>query len=193
MVTIGACFLASFGFTASPSVQRTLAAQRGAVFRCAGTRCGASDYLADVPQGAPDAILGIAQAFRESTAPGKVNLAVGAYRDDGGTPFVLPSVREAEKRLLERGEKKEYAPIDGLPAFRKLALEFAYGSDCAALKEGRIAAVQTLSGTGACRIAGEFYSRFLPKGTAIYVSDPTVRMPPHTREREPASYGQRIW
>jgi len=33
--------------------------------------------------------------------------------------------------------------------------------------------VQTLSGTGACRVAGEFFARFLPKGTTIYVSDPT--------------------
>jgi len=134
--------------------------------------CSASDYLADVPEGAPDAILGIAQAFRESPRDDKINLAVGAYRDNSGSPFVLPSVREAEGRLLARGEKKEYAPIDGLPSYKNLALEFAYG-DMAALKDGRIAGVQTLSGTGACRIAGEFYSRFLPKGTVIYVSDPT--------------------
>ena len=34
--------------------------------------------------------------------------------------------------------------------------------------------MQTLSGTGACRIAGEFFARFLPnKGTKIFVSDPT--------------------
>jgi aspartate aminotransferase len=131
-----------------------------------------SGYIADIPQGAPDAILGIAQAFRESNAENKVNLAVGAYRDDSGVPFVLPSVSEAERRILERGEKKEYAPIDGLADYTRLALQFAYG-DCAALKEGRIAGVQTLSGTGACRIAGEFYARFLPKGTAIYASDPT--------------------
>ena len=64
-------------------------------------------YIADIPQGAPDAILGIAQAFRESSAENKVNLAVGAYRDDSGVPFVLPSVSEAERRILERGEKKE--------------------------------------------------------------------------------------
>lgn len=132
-----------------------------------------TDYQKDIPQGPPDAILGFAQAFRESTASGKVNLVVGAYRDDDGAPFVLPSVAEAEKRLLARGEKKEYAPIDGNPAFTKKALQFAYGEDCAALAEGRIAGVQTLSGTGACRIAGEFYARFLPKGTAIYASDPT--------------------
>ena len=62
--------------------------------------CGAASYLAEVPQGAPDAILGIAQAFRESTAPNKVNLAVGAYRDENGVPWVLPSVREASQRLL---------------------------------------------------------------------------------------------
>lgn len=130
-------------------------------------------YQADIPMGPPDAILGFAQAFRESKAPGKVNLVVGAYRDDDGSPFVLPSVAEAEKRLSARGEKKEYAPIDGLPAFTKKALQFAYGEDCKALEEGRIAGVQTLSGTGACRIAGEFYARFLPKGTSIYVSDPT--------------------
>ena len=115
----------------------------------------ASAYLADVPQGAPDAILGIAQNFRECTAPGKVNLAVGAYRDDGGSPFVLPSVREAEQKLLAKGEKKEYAPIDGLPDFKKLALEFAYGEGNPKLADGRIVGVQTLSGTGACRIAGE--------------------------------------
>jgi len=132
----------------------------------------AGGYIADIPQGAPDAILGIVQAFRESKATNKVNLAVGAYRDDGGVPFVLPSVVEAERRILARGEKKEYAPIDGLADYTRLALQFAYG-DCDALKEGKIAGVQTLSGTGACRIAGEFYSRFLPKDTAIYVSDPT--------------------
>ena len=130
-------------------------------------------YLDDVPQGEPDAILGIAQAFRESTQSGKVNLVIGAYRDDKGNPYVLPSVAEAEKRCQTRGEYKEYAPIDGLADFTKHALAFAYGESCAALSEGRIAGVQTLSGTGACRIAGEFYARFLPKGTAIHVSDPT--------------------
>ena len=87
----------------------------------------AAGYLAEVPQGKPDAILGIAQAFREDKREDKVNLAIGAYRDDGGSPFVLPSVREAEKRLLERGENKEYAPIDGSAAFREKALGFAYG------------------------------------------------------------------
>lgn len=42
-----------------------------------------------------------------------MNLAIGAYRDEGGSPLVLPSVRVAEKRLLEKNVNKEYAPITG--------------------------------------------------------------------------------
>ena len=54
--------------------------------------------------------------------------------------------------------------------FINLAVQFAYGSD---VDLQRIAAIQSLSGTGACRVGGEFYARFLPKGTHIYIPDPT--------------------
>ena len=158
----------------------TLSLQAGAppvhrASRHAVVRAAAADYLKEIEQGPPDAILGIAANFRASTAENKVNVAVGAYRTNEGVPWVLPSVREAEQRILAAGKNKEYAPIEGLGDFVGHAMEFAYGKDCAALKEGRIAAVQTLSGTGACRIAGEFYSRFLPRGTAteVYLPDPT--------------------
>lgn len=48
----------------------------------------------NVPMGAPDVILGIKEAYLKDTHPKKVNLGVGAYRDDDGKPFVLPSVRK---------------------------------------------------------------------------------------------------
>ena len=84
-------------------------------------RMSAGDsYLSKVPMGPPDAILGIAEAFKASTVPGKVNVAVGAYRDDQGSPWVLPAVRAAEAKLIERGENKEYAGIVGLPGFVKV-------------------------------------------------------------------------
>jgi len=127
-------------------------------------------YLDEVPLGPPDAILGIAAEFRASTNPQKVNVCVGAYRDENGQPWVLPSVRAAEESLLKSGAKKEYAPIDGDQEFVKRALKFAYGDS---LDMENIAAVQTLSGTGACRIGGEFFARFLPPGTEILLPDPT--------------------
>ena len=42
--------------------------------------------------GPPDAILGVTEAFKKDSNPKKMNLGVGAYRDDAGQPFVLPSV-----------------------------------------------------------------------------------------------------
>lgn len=53
----------------------------------------ASGIWSDVPMGPPDAILGIAQAYRQCEDPRKVNVCVGAYRDDNGKSYVLPSVR----------------------------------------------------------------------------------------------------
>ncbi len=64
----------------------------------------------------------------------KVNLGVGAYRDDNGKPFVLFSVREAEKRILERGVDHEYAAIQGNDLFIKLSEKFVFGEESLLLK-----------------------------------------------------------
>jgi aspartate aminotransferase len=122
-----------------------------------------------IPMGPPDAILGIAQAFRACEDPRKVNVCVGAYRTSEGKPWVLPSVRRAEEILLQNDDPKEYLAIEGDQGFVEKALKFAYGSDA---PMERIAGVQTLSGTGACRIGGAFLSQFLPHRT-IYIPNPT--------------------
>jgi aspartate/tyrosine/aromatic aminotransferase len=121
-----------------------------------------------IPEGPPDAILGIAQAFRACTAANKVNVCVGAYRDANGQPWILQSVRKAELSMLDDpSENKEYLPIEGDQAFVAKALQFAYGAE-APLE--RIAGVQTLSGTGACRIGGRFLANFYSNSN-IYVPD----------------------
>lgn len=102
-----------------------------------------------------------------------MSLGVGAYRDDKGKPYVLEAVRQAEKKVLEAKMNHEYAGIQGVGDYVKLALEFAYGEDSPALKEKRVAGVQTISGTGACRLAGDFYARFLGKGSPFYLPEPT--------------------
>lgn len=127
-------------------------------------------YLSEIPMGAPDAILGIAENFKKCTDPNKVNVCVGAYRDENGKPWILPSVREAEKILMEDPlENKEYASISGDAGFVQQAMKFAYGQEA---DLSTIAAVQTLSGTGACRIGGEFLGKFYPV-KKIYIPDPT--------------------
>eukprot|EP01083_Nonionella_stella_P222588 794106_1 len=127
-------------------------------------------FLAEIPMGAPDAILGIAENFKACTDPNKVNVCVGAYRDENGKPWILPSVREAEKLMIDdAAETKEYASIAGDAAYVAEAVKFAYGQD---MDLSSLAAVQSLSGTGACRIGGNFLAKFAPV-KKIYIPDPT--------------------
>jgi aspartate aminotransferase len=99
-------------------------------------------------------------------------LGVGAYRTEEGKPLVLPSVRTAEYRILKRDTDKEYAPISGVPSFIECSLKFGYGENANVLKEGRVAAVQAISGTGGCRLAGEFLHKFFGEKN-IHVPNPT--------------------
>ena len=113
------------------------------------------------------------QAYKEDDFPMKVNVGVGAYRCDEGLPFVLPCVRKAEAILQASQLDHEYSGIAGCVDFVNHALEFVYGAgaDSKPLHEGRIAGVQTLSGTGGLRVMGEVLKEF--GHTEIYVPNPT--------------------
>ena len=109
-----------------------------------------------------------------SVYPRRRTLIIDSFvGDDKGKPYVLPSVRKAEDKVVSLQLDKEYAGITGVPAFTKAAALLAYGPDSAPLKEDRIAITQTLSGTGALRIGGAFLERFYPGAKTIYVPTPT--------------------
>jgi aspartate aminotransferase len=127
-----------------------------------------------VPLGPPDPILGLTEAFNKDPDPRKITLGVGAYRDGDNKPWVLPSVRAAEAKILAAKLSKEYLGIAGDANFVGKSLQFAYGANSKPLTENRIAALQTLSGTGACRVAAEFLNRFkLSTNNVIYQPNPT--------------------
>ena len=64
----------------------------------------------NVTLGPKDPILGITEAFRADQAPEKVNLGVGAYRDDDGKPFVLECVKKAELMMTSIYKDKRIYP-----------------------------------------------------------------------------------
>ncbi|KAF8203604.1 glutamic oxaloacetic transaminase AAT1 [Pholiota molesta] len=128
---------------------------------------------ANVPAGPPDAILGITEAFKADKDPRKINLGVGAYRDENGKPYILPSVKKAEGLVNASVPDKEYLPITGLPEFTKNAALLAYGAESTPLKQGAVSVTQSLSGTGALRIGGAFLARHYPQSKDIYVPVPT--------------------
>ncbi|OMJ86644.1 hypothetical protein SteCoe_11793 [Stentor coeruleus] len=124
-----------------------------------------------VPKGPPDAILGISEAFKRDKNPRKVNLGVGAYRDDSGKPVILPSVQKAKSLILETPDH-EYLPIEGLSKFTQLATSLAY-DNASPLKDHRVASIQSLSGTGALRLGMAFIQRFYPHSRRVYIPNPT--------------------
>eukprot|EP00245_Coleochaete_scutata_P001620 TRINITY_DN11_c0_g1_i1.p1 TRINITY_DN11_c0_g1~~TRINITY_DN11_c0_g1_i1.p1 ORF type:complete len:489 (+),score=93.14 TRINITY_DN11_c0_g1_i1:132-1598(+) len=125
-----------------------------------------------VPQAPPDPILGVSEAFKADTSPLKLNLGVGAYRTEELKPYVLSVVKKAETRMLEKGENKEYLPIEGLAEFNKATADLLLGADSEVAKKGLVATVQALSGTGALRLGVAFIQRYMP-GATVYISAPT--------------------
>lgn len=120
----------------------------------------------------PDAIFFTKTRFKNDSDPRKINLGVGAYRTEEGKPYVLNVVKEAEAALLQnKSLNKEYLPIGGDAEFISASQASLFG-DCAAAGDGRIAGVQTLSGTGALRICANFLANNFP-GITVFKSSPT--------------------
>ncbi|CAG8979279.1 hypothetical protein HYALB_00013447 [Hymenoscyphus albidus] len=136
--------LSSGRIAARQTAIRGSATRNVAAMRCAST-------WANVPQGPP--------------------VRVGAYRDDQGKPYVLPSVRTAENTVVAQELNKEYAGITGVPEFTKAAAVLAYGEGSSALD--RLVITQSISGTGALRIGGAFLQRFFPGAKKIYIPTPS--------------------
>ncbi|BFG17910.1 hypothetical protein CerSpe_041840 [Prunus speciosa] len=120
----------------------------------------------------PDPILGVSEAFKASTNQSKLNLGVGAYRTEELQPYVLDVVKKAENLMIERGENKEYLPIEGLAAFNKVTAELLFGADNPVIKQQKVATVQGLSGTGSLRLAAALIERYFP-GAKVLISSPT--------------------
>ena len=133
--------------------------------------------FAKMALGPKDPILGIQEAFVADPNPDKVSLGVGAYRDDNGKPWILPSVRKAEKKLIESPDyNHEYFPIVGSVKLCKEAKKLMYGTD-AALDD--MVSLQSLSGTGSLRVLFGFIKEQW-QISSPYSELPTIYVPDQT-------------
>ncbi len=120
----------------------------------------------------PDAILGLAEAYRGDPRTEKINLSSGVFVDATGKTPVLPTVLEAERRLAAAEGSKLYRPIDGEVAYRELVRALALGADHEAVTSGRALATQTPGGTGGLRVAADLL-RQTGSGETLWMSEPT--------------------
>jgi len=125
-----------------------------------------------VTPGPPIEVLHMKKMFDEDQSDLKINLTVGGYKDDNGKPWVLPVVRETELAIVSDPQTShEYLPALGCEAANNAAVELLLG-DCAATREGRAFALQSLGGTGPIRVGAEFLQQLIGCRVARY-SDPT--------------------
>lgn len=81
----------------------------------------------------PDAIFEVLRRFNGDASPDKVNVCVGAYRDENGKPWTLPSVQMAKKTF--EGADHEYSPMIGHRGFRDAAVELLFHGSKALAQE----------------------------------------------------------
>ncbi len=119
-----------------------------------------------------DPILGLNEQFATDPNPAKVNLGVGVYYDDNGKLPLLRCVAEAERQLMESPAPRGYLPIDGIAAYDHAVQGLVFGADSEIVRNGRVATVQALGGTGGLKVGADFLRRLDPRAKVL-ISDPS--------------------
>ncbi|RDW78912.1 Aspartate aminotransferase [Aspergillus mulundensis] len=125
--------------------------------------------LQHAPPGGPFAL---AAEYQHDENPNKVDLVIGAYRDDNGQPWQLPSVKEAKRRMNIESIDHEYLPLRGNTDFLDAARTLVFGPTISQNTVRSIASIQTVSGTGANSLIAAFLQRHA-QPTNIWLPDPT--------------------
>lgn len=125
------------------------------------------DNLAAAPA---DPILSLNKLFINDTGSNKVDMGIGIYKDENGDACILPSVKQAEAWLLEEQQTKGYLSSAGNPDYNREIRALILGGDTDGFKRART--VQAPGGTGALRLAADFFRKFQPKGR-IFIPNPT--------------------
>ncbi len=113
------------------------------------------------------------ERFKEDPRSDKVNLSIGLYYNDDGIIPQLQAVAEAEARLnAEPHGASLYLPMEGLSGYRQAIAPLLFGAEHTALKQNRIASIQTVGGSGALKVGADFLKRYFPE-SHVWVSDPT--------------------
>lgn len=129
--------------------------------------------FAQVQAAPPIAIFALSRAYRQDTHPKKVDLGIGAYRDNTARPWVLPVVRKAQIAVAQDETLDfEYLNQLGLPEFTSAAQNLLLGADSPIIKENRVISCQTLSGTGALALSAALLVKIMGYKT-VYYSKPT--------------------
>ena len=63
-----------------------------------------TNYYENIEMAPADSILKLSVGYKADSNPKKVNLGIGAYRDENGSPYVFPVVQRAQKIIADKIE-----------------------------------------------------------------------------------------
>lgn len=133
-----------------------------------------SKFFTQITELPPDPLFGLKARYNADTRPDKVDLGIGAYRDNSGKPWILPAVQKAERKLISsESYNHEYLGISGYEPFLTEAAKVILGKNSKAIAGDLLVSQQSLSGTGALHLAGTFLKQFYAGNPTIYLSKPT--------------------
>uniref|UniRef100_A0A915ITJ3 aspartate transaminase n=1 Tax=Romanomermis culicivorax TaxID=13658 RepID=A0A915ITJ3_ROMCU len=125
----------------------------------------------DIPMATMVEVFSKTKSFQEDKSPTKVNLAIGAYRDDEGKPYILPVVAWAEQNLPDVNDI-EHSSIFGYQSFTEAACRLLMGDNHDVFCRKKVFGIQCISGTGGLRLAGDYLLHVL-KYKNIYIPSPS--------------------
>lgn len=128
-------------------------------------------FFHEIAEGQPDPIFGLNEAFHADVRPNKLNLIIGIYKDDQLRSHLMGSVMQAKNQIASQDVLADYLPIDGLSDLHEQLGRIVFGEKRWKENHGRIYTAQSVGGTGALQVGGQFLCQEVSKSIAI--STPT--------------------
>ena len=118
-----------------------------------------------------DPIFGLSSKFEADQRKEKVDLGIGFYRAEDLCAKPFEAILQAKKIFQKEAETAKYQAIEGNALFCNLAGNLIFGKDLFSKYKKSMAKVQSIGGTGALRLAGEFLYPLSNK--ELFLPDPT--------------------
>ncbi len=119
-----------------------------------------------------DATVALLARFRGDPRTAKMNLACGTFVNSDGQVPLMRAVRDAEISLAAEARPRDYQAMTGDERLLRADRELLLGRELADALRHRLAALQTLGGTGALRIAADLLHALMP-AARVYIGRPT--------------------
>ncbi|KAF3052159.1 hypothetical protein E8E11_002807 [Didymella keratinophila] len=118
-------------------------------------------------------VLRIRSSSSADKSPSKIDLGVGVYRNEQGRYNELGVLKRVKEIISQADLGHDYEVTTGDAEFVKNACKVLLGAESEAVKTGRIASTQAISGTGSIHLAALFLSRAEQfKCKKVYIGTP---------------------